>query len=291
MRLHEGLSWIIPLALFPQIAQSKPLLSSGPQLNREGFAHCLGESGPEFDLSEISRSHQLSDQDLLILHLAVYPGVRWPGVSQWLQDPARKRWTQRFEAQEEELAQQLLCHALIAAPQEPLTPSSVFARGLAICGPSDVFCAALISHNVLRTLGRHEEAVFRNPRSGNVVDYNPRWFKRAREFWIQQAPQIQGSLISLRKDGGGDRWGEWYHSFGVLTYAVHEMALHRNLSTVALMVRLSALLNPVLVGGPEDPEKAQIDRDMVRVAWLYLSRAELMPPVSCQERGSYVLLP
>jgi hypothetical protein len=153
-----------------------------------------------------------------------------------------------------------------------------------------VFCAALISHNVLRTLGRHAQATYQDPRTGETHDLNPAWFRSDQPLWEAQLPALQSLLVNIRPDRGGDGWGEWYHFFGILAYTVHELSLNQGLSHVDLVVKLNELLNPLLAGGPESPEKSRLDRDSVLVDWSFLRCEGLAQAGSCDERVSYVAL-
>src|SRR5690242_4882510 len=51
-----------------------------PQLNIAGFASCLEQSGPAPDLDAVREQYRPSSLDLLILHLALYPGKTLPGL-------------------------------------------------------------------------------------------------------------------------------------------------------------------------------------------------------------------
>ncbi|MGZ3699765.1 MAG: hypothetical protein ACXWP5_16725, partial [Bdellovibrionota bacterium] len=148
-------------------------------------------------------------------------------------------------------------------------PSQLFGEAFSICG--DVFCAALISHTVLRTLGRSETGFYTDPLTGEVHDENPKWVRDRPDFWKTAAAEIQGSLTPLRGDERGDGFGEWYHFFGVLTFSVHEMTLHGNLKEVVFAVKSGTFLNPILAGGKEDPVKVQLDHDSIAVSGIYLS--------------------
>jgi hypothetical protein len=256
------------------------------QLNVGGFAYCLAQEAPRFDLDAERESFRFNELDLLLLYLSVYPGKRIPGLAERLQDPAHARWTVAFETRERRLAEKLRARL---ASQATIAPSRFFRDALDSCDGSP-FCAALISHNVLRTLGRHEQAIFRDRASGQERDLNPEWFKAERELWLIQIPMLQKILMSLRPDNLGDGWGEWYHFFGVLSFAIHEMALRQGMQNVDFVVRLNELLNPLLAGGPEGAAKARLDRDSVRVDWELIRGEGLSSPGSCDERSSYVAL-
>ncbi len=252
---------------------------AAPQLNAGGFAQCLAQANPEFDLDGLQSRYRFHDADLLLPYLAVYSAVRLPGLVGLAQRLAQRRWSTAWNSRENALALTLLQDGV-------QTPETLFKDAARICGGGDIFCAALISHNVLRTLGRHAQAVTAKH------DYNPTWFKSDQSFWLAQIPLIQKALISLRHDGGGDRWGEWYHFFGILAFATHEMAHTGNMGTTPFVVRMNAILNPLLTrGGVESAEKARLDIDAASVAWLYLTRRPLSSGLSCDLAASYVRLP
>jgi hypothetical protein len=115
------------------------------------------------------------------------------------------------------------------------SPRLIFQTAIAACrevaenthsydwpGQGDVLCAALTCHNVLRALGRRNEYIDQT----TGVDYAPDWLKNNESYWEGVfAPMMQQSMLPLRNDGGGDGWGEWYHTFGLLTYGMHQSAL------------------------------------------------------------------
>jgi hypothetical protein len=252
-----------------------------PQLNVPGFASCLREpmGGRIPDFRALSVAHGLGATDGLLLYLSVYPGVRPAGRAGWLvQQAAHRIWQTALESAEE----RLLSLLLDAADQAEfhgdsggvLTPGVLFDFALDACrvaGPrstvlsGDPLCAAVISHNVLRTLGRHHRAVGIDPWSGKSVDLNPGWFGRDRTRWLFDIPRIQVALIPLRADGQGDRYGEWYHFFGILAFGLRDQAVHGDLVQTWLAVRMNQVLNPILAGGAEEPEKARLDRDSAHV--------------------------
>ena len=94
-------------------------------------------------------------------------------------------------------------------------------------------------------------------------------------------------MISLRRDEGGDRWGEWYHFFGIFAYAMHERVAHGKTDGADFVARMNKLLNPLLVGEPEEPAKAQLDRDSIEVARAYL-KGVTDDGASCADRSRYV---
>ena len=240
------------------------------QLRAESFAFCLREAANGVpDLAEIRSRHGLGAFDLLLTYLAVYPGVRAPAPWDRYQDRARDRWSEAWGQAESGLAADLL--------QDPrVSPAEFLSRAIGRCG--DAFCGALIAHTVLRTLGRYQ-------RGGA---YNPGWFEQDRDRWIAGVESVREGLYSLRTDGGGDRYGEWYHFFGLLAYGLRDAALHRGLMRSGAVARLNELLNPVLAGGREDPIKARLDRDSVRVVAEFVNAKDPRPYASCSTREAYV---
>ena len=285
------------LSIAPTAALSAPapLTEAPPQLNLAGFAYCLSKEAPQVDLLLEREIYGFSSVDLFLLYLSVYPGRRIPGLGLLLQDPAHLRWARAFEPQEAKLAQEL--RDLIGAPEASLTPNRFFRMALDACG-GRIFCASLTSHNVLRTLGRHAQAIYRDPRTGALRDINPEWFNQDREVWLIQIPFLQRLLMPLRADGSGDRWGEWYHFHGILGFVFHEMALRTEMRNVEVIVRLNEVLNPLLAGGIEEPEKARMDLDSIRVAWYFIRGEAAMKrspasdkfstPGYCDLRKSYI---
>jgi hypothetical protein len=288
-------------ALTVESALDGPALATGPrnaqglfspdapsQLNAPGFAYCLAQDAPQVDLGGMRADFALGDFDLLLLYLSVYPGKRIPGLAETFQTPAHDRWARAFERPEKSLAETLRARVARGDPPGSLAPGPFFKDALEACGGSP-FCAALISHNVIRTLGRHAEAIYRSPLSGRAEDLNPDWYRSEEALWLLEIPQIQALFTSLRIDGGGDRYGEWYHFFGILTFSIHEMALHQKMRNMDLIVRLGEILNPLLAAGAEVPEKAALDRDSVEIAWLFIRNDRLAAPAaSCTDRAAYV---
>jgi hypothetical protein len=226
------------------------------ELNTQGFASCLSSESSHVDLSALRSQYHFGDFDLLLFYLAAYPGEKLPGVPVSLQTRANQAWGVNFETQGAQLAADFL-----ASP--PRTPQDAFRMGLSAC-EGNVFCSALTVQNVLRTFGRYQQSIV------GSSDDNPDWFKNNRARWIAAIPSVQSSMISLRTDGGGDRYGEWYHVFGILAYAIDQMALGQSESAVGKIVDLNNLLDKELTGSNEDPMKAQIDQDAVVMSWDYL---------------------
>jgi hypothetical protein len=256
------------------VAASEPV-----QLDITSFAGCLAQEQPSVDLGwEVTQNH-LGGFDLLLPYLALYAGTRIPVVS----GEALRRWSGDLEHEEESLAR-----SLSALATDDLAPGRIYREALAACGSGDAFCAALISHNVLRTLGRPETAIETNPITHVQKDFNPAWYKANPEGWLARAAKIQNVLFSLRRDGSGDRWGDNYHFFGLFTFVVHEMALFHEVSTARLVARMDQVLNPILVGELEEPLKAEIDRESVEVAADYLKGMGTSGS-DCRSQEGYVL--
>ncbi|MBY0371377.1 hypothetical protein K2X33_11865 [bacterium] len=256
------------------------------QLHPRRFAACLKAAAPGASLKSVrpyEKQHKLTDNDLLLMHLAFYPGVEIPGLGWVMHSKARLWWSGWWEKQEHALALGFQAHA---NQRRTLFPSGFFAAAVKTCGQGNYFCAALISHNVLRTLGRHPHGIHTAILSGQKTDNNPKWFQKDRAKWLAGLDSQKESLIPLRLDGGGDRWGEWYHFFGIFTYALHEAALGRSPSSIDFVVRMNEILNPLLAGGQEEPEKAQLDRDAVEVAQWFLTDAQ-PPKVDCADAQTY----
>lgn len=113
-------------------------------------------------------------------------------------------------------------HAIGSAPPPPLAgspilPPALFGAADTHCAAAfpgaEPLCAAIVCHNVLRTLGRFASEV-----DSHGVDYNPAWFAARRAYWQARAPGIEAALLDLRSVPG-ERWGTWYHSFGVRALA------------------------------------------------------------------------
>lgn len=256
------------------------------QLNISGFAQCLRADAPSIDTTYTQATYSFSDGDFILPYLAFYP-AQWPTLVSPFRNAALKRWSGNFEQEEQALSQDLF------SLETSLTPGGFFEAALNACDthtgesqgePKDVFCAALISQNVLRTLGRYPNAID----SKQGVDLNPDWFKNNQSAWLKIIPTLQSQMISLQQDGQGDRLGEWYHFFGILTFSAHELTLHGELESAAVGAKLNDLLHKFLTGEPEDPIKAQIDQDSVQVARAYLLGTETAPQSSCDIQAAYV---
>lgn len=243
-----------------------------PQLHLKSFAACLREAAPFPDLEYVRIRHDLGAFDLLLPYLAFYPGARPPAPFDEPQVRAHRRWAENWAWFENELALKL-------AGGERTSPADLLKFAAARC--DGVFCGALVVHNTLRALGR-------NHRGG---PNNPAWFEDNHDFWLAQVEPIRAKLFPLRASGRGDRYGEWYHFFGVLTFALRDAALHGDFKQTELAVRLNDFFNPVLVGKSMPPEKARLDRDYVDVVRTYLSDEAVSPVAPCSDREAYVASP
>eukprot|EP00948_MAST-09A_sp_MAST-9A-sp1_P001145 g1145.t1 len=256
------------------------------KLNTTSFAACLAaqSSGNLPSLTETKQYWNLSYTDDLLVYLSLYAGKRFPLLNETIQQPAFVRWALRFSSQGEKLADWLNSTAY----QKPdlITPSDLFAKAYEICGSNSntsQFCAFIVSHNVLRTIGRNTTFIDKKG-----TNYLPSWWKNSPYRWESSKIKIQSMMISLRRDGGGDKFGAWYHNAGLLAYGLHESALlgKKSGSTITRAVaKLNKLLNPIFAGGKEDPVKAQIDTDSAYVIGNYVNRTEENPCPSGAELG------
>lgn len=253
------------------------------ELNIRGFASCLAGVENDFDLDLIALRNGLGHGDLVLTYLSVYAGNSYPRPIQYFRDRAHARWAEAMEEQEAQLAQKLAT----VDERSILTPADMFREALGICGMKDIFCAALISHNVLRTIGRNQTAILRGR------DLNPRWFKSNREFWINQSPRLAHAMISLRSAPGGERYGEWYHFFGLLTMSIREVIVLQMIKPVRAIAFISKILNPWVARGAEEPHKVRLDRDSISVASLYLKRRDLVRTgnAQCSTREAFAFTP
>jgi hypothetical protein len=179
------------------------------------------DKGPSLDL--LRTEHQLDTWGLmrLLAHLAVYPGYRIPLLSRWLQISAYNQWSVQWWQKESLLVDKLVTFSQDDAPQ--MTPADLFGMAAGIC-ENDVFCAALICHNVLRTLGRH--SIWNRDETGK--DLNPNWLD---ERVLGYLPAIQTAMIDLQPNDAGDKWGQWYHIFGVMSWGLAAHATFTDTST------------------------------------------------------------
>ncbi len=222
-------------------------------------------------------AYAFSLADGFLLYLSLYADLRLPLLNA-TQARAFAAWDTRFNDEGGAVAVWI---EAAASGAEPITPGALFGAARDVCSrsypPSTAgFCAAITLHNVLRTLGRTSTYIGKDG-----TNYLPHWYRDDPSRWAQATPRVQARLISLRADGGGDRWGEWYHTAGVVAYAMHEAALLSLAGgelVTRVVVALNQIFNPCLAGGPEDPIKARIDRDAAQVGALFAaSRAAPAP--------------
>ena len=271
---------------------STPLPKVPQQLNSSGFAACLASQtgGNLPNLAATKATWNLTGSDGLLVYLSLYAGKRLPLLNSTVQQPAYERWGVRFETEGEKVAG-WLNKTVKSANSSLLTPAQLFRQAVVACGGSEEtsqMCAFIVMHNVLRTLGRNNTFI---DKSG--TNFLPKWWKRDAAAWIKAKAAIQSHLISLRRDGGGDRWGAWYHNAGLLAYGLHEAAiLGRDAGTaVARAVAiLNRVLNPIFAGGKEDPVKARIDLDSAQTVQLYLDRNfSISSTLDCGAKHTFVL--
>ena len=252
-----------------------------PQLNTSAFACCLALGGGSdavfVNLTEAKNAYAFSLADGFLLYLSLYADLRLPLLNA-TQARAFAAWDTRFNDEGGAVAVWI---EAATSGAEPITPGALFGAARDVCSlsypPSTAgFCAAITLHNVLRTLGRTSTYIGKDG-----TNYLPHWYRDDPSRWAQATPRVQARLISLRADGGGDRWGEWYHTAGVVAYAMHEAALLSLAGgelVTRVVVALNQIFNPCLAGGPEDPIKARIDRDAAQVGALFAaSRAAPAP--------------
>jgi hypothetical protein len=288
LELAGGVAGFVSIATFPEVSEAA--ISPEAQLNLPGFSSCLIRhgNGPEdarFDWRGMRGHYGFSGSDGYLTYLSVYPNRRVPVLEQLKQERAHERWQIAFEAAEERLVSQLFL-----ASDAPLLPGPVFGLAIDSCREaglalpeSDPFCATLILHNSFRTMGRHRQAIH------GSRDLNPHWFRANPEFWKQVFPEIREQLIPLRRDGGGDRFGEWYHLFGILSFSLHEGAFRGDLWLSELAANANRILNPLLAGGTLPPDKARLDLDTVELAkeWFFRPTAPGTEE-ECLRRDTYV---
>lgn len=271
-----------------------------PQLNTTSFARCLQGGHPRFSLAESVGEDGLNSTDALLVWLAVYAGERFPILNSTLQEPAYRRWGPPFDSAALNMAQQLVKLAG-ESPVSSVTPAQTFSAALDACSAelsreNDVFCAALVSHNVFRLLGRYKTYVDKNG-----VDYAPAWFRQDQAAWTgKRAPLIHDSLMLIRRDNVTEKWGSWYHLHGLVAYGLQSVAVfgaRGGESWEGLVVFLDTALNKLLTGANEDPVKAEEDKESVRIvaalAGMMNSSVPLppTPPGQCATKAGYVLAP
>eukprot|EP00466_Bigelowiella_natans_P002550 jgi/Bigna1/84092/fgenesh1_pg.122_\ len=244
------------------------------QLNTTAFAACLSPAGyrDTADLTAIRAINDLTNTDGVLVYLSVYAGEREPMLNKTVQQPAYERFSVAYEAKGEALARTIAETLIGEQERRYVSPGFLFRTAASICNDTadasgDVFCAALMCHNVLRALGRRSTYTDKHG-----VDYAPAWLRAKESYWMKSvAPALNAAMLPLRNDGGGDKWGEWYHVFGLLAYGIHEAATlsskHVAVDIDKAIAALDTLINKFITPGhqPEDPVKAQVDRDTAEV--------------------------
>lgn len=260
------------------------LAMAAPQLNVEGFASCLASQEPNYSPKATKSKYHVNAEAMgtLLPYLAFYPGQRYPVFNELNQKKGFELWENRFVAQSERLA-----FALAGRSMKKLVPAELFQMALDACGDRDVFCAAVTSHNVLRTLGRHAKAIHKDKKTGKITDYNPDWFKNNKAFWLKQIPVIRKTMIPLRTVETSDYFGEWYHFFGIYTYVLALDAANGNTLGAKQIVSLNKLATKVVNGHEEDPAKVQVDQDSVEVSKKYLKKTAAFE-FDCSDVSAYV---
>ena len=269
-----------------------------PQLNETTFAECLALASPPgfipLNLLSTRTAYNLSLADGLLLYLALYAGNRRPELNA-TQQLAFDRWSPPFWKHESSLARRLNDSAGV------VTPGFVFGVAVSSCQKEynlgqAALCAALTTHNVLRALGRSWTFVDRHG-----TNYLPPWYRADPDAWQATAARLKTSqLISLQRDGGGCGsssnndlcWGEWYHTFGVIAFGIHEAALlgERAGDLASLAVAALNTIYTVVIGGREDPHKSRIDNDAAAVGVELVGLQGRVPGQRdvCATRAGYV---
>ena len=247
------------------------------QLNVPSFTGCLAHANSAMpvwpNLTATRQAFGLNHVDGLLIYLALYSNHRSShallnATEEW----AYKRWAVAFWPMGQDLALWLRERAgNYTTKSSYITPGELYGAASQSCQrhlpalsrEEAPYCAAIVSHNVLRTLGRPVTYI------SATADYLPPWYEADTASWLHATPRIAARMISLRRDGGGERWGDWYHAFGVIAFGIHEAAIEgERLSALVtfLVASANSLLNPILASGCEDPVKSQGDRDAARVA-------------------------
>lgn len=272
-------------------------------LNVDSFACCLARAVPAQDYAGIRHAMDLSVASTaeLLFYLAFYSGQRFPVLNTTLQQPAFERWDVPYWGMEASVASEL--DGLASAANRSVVPADLWRLSVRACAAErpdqGAFCAAIVSHNVLRTLGRYPGDV-----DSHGVDYAPTWFRRRQEYWVKRAPAIAASFAPLRRTGGSDEFGPWYHTFGLLVWAFNEV-VRDGTAMGCLATELMAPLNDLytqITGHPEDAEKARVDIDAGHLGCALTKLLDPAgaapgaagPPASCPvdcSSGSAYLLP
>lgn len=235
-----------------------------PQLNETTFERCIrynchGCGG----IAGLLGRYNLTLDDGLLLYLSVYPGVRIPFMNR-AQTIGFNRWCKAFWPLEQALAAKLV--EVATNGTGAITPATIVAGALS-AGCRDFFCVGLVSHNVIRTLGRWPEAI----EKGGGHNWNPPWFTSQQTTWTTKwIPAINASFVPLEQPQYlVEQFGAYYHFFGLFVFGVHELSVVPSVAEdfELFVVLMDKLLNPILAGGPESPVKYEIDKQSVQIVF------------------------
>lgn len=256
------------------------------QLNTTAFAFCLALGKPKIDIAAIDKTDQLSLTDMFFLYLSVYAGKRYP-ILNGTQQTAFERFSVAYWSLEGKLAYMFANRCL--SQRTLVTPGQVFSDAFSLCS-GDHFVAALLCHNMLRTIGRWRTAV-----DSNRIDYNPTYFKQNKTFFTSNLVTFQRSMLQLNRLDGIvdlDRFGYWYHFFGLQSFAIHYAATTGpsfSLSFTKFAAFMGKILNTWLAGGVEEAVKVQVDKDSCEVAFNFITSkfAQIWSPL-CDTADGYL---
>lgn len=199
--------------------------SLGQQLNITGFAYCLQGSRAGIDKKQLADQLNLSTMQgvKLLTYLGMYPGIRKMFLNSTIQQPSFEMWSIPFWKAERHVANQLLDWSKRSTS---IYPGELWTAALDACKnhhtSQDPLCASIVLHNVLRALGRYSRYV-----DSKNTNYLPDWFQENDANWKGSwGKAIQSKMIPLRADLGGDKWGEWYHAFGIFSFGAHSILLY-----------------------------------------------------------------
>lgn len=252
-----------------------PAFARGSVLRVRDWASCLKLEMGGLSLAQESRAiqarYRFNSQDLLLPYLALYSGVRFPGglPRDW-QTQAQIWWADAWSVSEARLAYDLVALAQSSGPNS-ISINQLLSLTYKSCKTGDLFCSSLLLHNVLRTIGRYTTARELNPVNGNYYDHNPEWFKENKVFWQQNRALIDRALFPISQNLSGERFGGWYHLFGILAYGTRLLALSEGdrdaLTPLKTILTINRYGNPLFTWGGtlQDNEGAERDQDVVHV--------------------------
>lgn len=126
--------------------------------------------------------------------------------------------------------------------------------------------------------------------------FNAPWFENNKTKWVNEwIPLISKQMIPLERQGYvlSERWGAYYHVFGLFAFGLHEMALFgKEIGTDLdkFVVLMNQILNPFLAGGKENPVKHEIDKQAVDIIFGVVQNAgRNVMPHNCDNSKGYVL--